>query len=73
MTNNRGDIWETMREYFYSIQEGICPECEKKIEIDKMELHHKIAVNIGGRESSENLILLCKPCHHKHIMESIYD
>lgn len=69
MTMSRGNIWETMRDYFFALQKEICPECKRKFKINEMELHHKIPVCEGGRESSDNLVLLCDSCHHTHIIE----
>jgi len=71
LVHNRGNYWKTLREYFYEKQKGICPECKKKKEIFEMDLHHKDAKKWGGIESENNLIMLCKLCHHKHITEAL--
>lgn len=72
MAITQADLWEVFRRHFYNIQKGKCGECNANKEINEMELHHKIPVSNGGRETSDNLIMLCKPCHYKHIQEAIY-
>jgi len=71
LVQNKGRWWITLREYFYDKQKGVCPECEEEKSFEEMDLHHKISKSNGGIESEENLILLCRNCHHKFIRESL--
>jgi len=66
------NILETFRWYFYNLQNKMCKECGKMFEIKQMDLHHKIPVSFGGRESEDNLIMLCKECHKKYKGESYH-
>lgn len=63
---------ETFRIYFYNKQNKLCSECNKEFELKDMDLHHKISVSFGGKETEDNLTLLCKECHKKHKSESYH-
>ena len=71
LVQNRGKWWISLREYFYDKQNGICPECKEKKNFEEMDLHHKTSKSNGGIESEDNLISLCRTCHHKFIRESL--
>ena len=45
----------------YERQKGICPVCEKHFDIDKMEGDHITPWSKGGKSTSENCQMLCKP------------
>jgi hypothetical protein len=72
LVQNSNKFWITLKDYFFEKQKGICPECNKLKEFEEMDLHHIISRSNGGRETEENLILLCRICHHKHLRESLY-
>lgn len=63
--------WKRVREYIFNRDNGICQDCYKKgiVSIGK-EVHHIIfltADNINNQSvtlGEDNLILLCKECHH---------
>lgn len=53
-----------------------CRSCLNEIEQYSMQVHHIKPVSVGGSDSLDNLILLCKPCHsevHKQGHENFYD
>ena len=50
----------------YKEQEGICPICQQEItEITKWHRHHIIWRSNGGKETTENLVLLHPECHRQ--------
>ena len=45
---------------------GRCFRCET---IENLDLHHIKPARFGGKNTEDNLMLLCKSCHRKwHIM-----
>ena len=44
-------------------QRGICPGCDRRVEIDFMDLDHIIARARGGQDVDDNLQLLCRKCN----------
>ena len=72
MATNRGNIWETTRWYFYNKQNKKCAECGEEFEINDMDLHHINEKINGGRETEDNLQMLCQVCHRTHAL-SMYD
>ena len=69
MATNRGDKWELMRWYFWKTQGGKCANCKNNFEEGEMELHHIEAKVNGGRETEDNLQMLCKLCHRTKMIE----
>jgi P4 family phage/plasmid primase-like protien len=67
-----GKLWSTMRWFFWNIQDKKCVCCEKHFEEKDMELHHILPKSKGGRESKDNLQMLCKLCHRAKMIE-LYD
>ena len=63
--------WKRVREYIFNRDNGICQDCYRKgsVAIGK-EVHHIIFLtpdNINNQSitlGEDNLILLCKECHH---------
>lgn len=59
--------WKKVREYIYNKHHGLCAECNKPGE----EVHHKEFLtpeNISNPYialGEDNLVLLCKDCHHR--------
>jgi hypothetical protein len=49
----------------YEKQNGICPDCKNKFEIEVMEAHHINLWKDGGKTTSENCQMLCKSCHRE--------
>ena len=50
----------------YKEQEGICPICQQEItEITEWHRHHIIWRSNGGKETTENLVLLHPECHRQ--------
>lgn len=72
MATNQGKIWVLLKWYFWNKQGLKCAKCRKEKLIGDMELHHIIPKCKGGRESEDNLQMLCKLCHRTKMME-IYD
>ena len=44
-------------------QGGTCPGCDRKVEMDLMDLDHIIARSRGGQDIDDNLQLLCRRCN----------
>src|SRR5262244_3339389 len=50
----------------YKEQEGICPICHQEItEITEWHRHHIIWKSNGGKDTTENLVLLHPECHRQ--------
>lgn len=47
----------------YERQQGICPLCENKYSINKMEGDHIMPWSKGGKTEAENCQMLCVPCN----------
>lgn len=47
----------------YERQQGICPACGEHFELDDMEADHITPWSKGGRTTSDNCQMLCKPCN----------
>lgn len=41
-----------------------CESCKKKFN-HPLEIHHKHPKVTGGKNTEENLMIVCKPCHKK--------
>ncbi len=55
-----------LRHALYKEQEGICPICQQEItEIPEWHRHHIIWRSNGGKETTENLVLLHPECHRQ--------
>jgi len=52
---------EKMKREAYERQNGICPFCKKRFEIEEMEADHITPWYEGGKTVSENCQMLCKP------------
>jgi hypothetical protein len=47
-------------------QGGECQECHKKFkDYGEPDYHHKEMYSLGGRTNIDNIIVLCRDCHHK--------
>ncbi|GAH43263.1 unnamed protein product [marine sediment metagenome] len=62
---------ESVKNLFYQRQQGKCLDCKKEKEEEDMQLHHIISVSNGGKETLDNLQMLCTDCHYKHIIEAL--
>ena len=49
----------------YERQNGICPICKQHFDIDEMEGDHIDPWHDGGKTSTENCQMLCKPCNRR--------
>lgn len=50
----------------FNKQNGICQDCGKKFkDYGEPDYHHKEMYSLGGETSVDNIIILCKDCHHK--------
>ena len=47
----------------YKMQGGVCLGCEKKTDIQHMEIDHIIAKSRGGQNTDDNIQLLCGNCN----------
>ena len=73
--------WKATREYIFKRDNGLCQDClDKGRVVPGKEVHHiefltptnmnDINITLGA----DNLILLCKECHHKrHCTNSVVD
>jgi len=52
---------EKMKREAYERQNGICPFCKKRFEIEEMEADHIKPWREGGKTITENCQMLCKP------------
>ncbi len=49
----------------YEKQNGICPHCKEKFEINQMEGDHIVPWSEGGKTNEDNGQMLCKNCNRK--------
>ena len=47
----------------YQKQKGVCPKCKEKFDIEDMAGDHKKPWSKGGKTTTDNLEMLCKPCN----------
>jgi hypothetical protein len=56
---------ENTRREVYEQQDGICPNCKKKFDIEFMEADHITPWSKGGRTVKENCQMLCQECNRR--------
>ena len=68
----RSKAWKETREYIFNRDKGLCQDCLKKnILTPGKEVHHIIPLDPNNMNDTyitlgqDNLITLCKECHHK--------
>ena len=69
----KSKAWKETREYIYIRDKGLCQDCLNKYNIltPGKEVHHITPLEPDNMDNTEitlgadNLILLCKECHHK--------
>ena len=52
-----------MKRKMYEKQNGICPNCQEKFELDQMEGDHITPWSEGGKTTEDNGQMLCKNCN----------
>lgn len=52
-----------MKRKMYEKQNGICPHCKEKFEINQMEGDHIVPWSEGGKTTEDNGQMLCKNCN----------
>lgn len=52
-----------MKRKMYEKQNGICPHCQEKFELDQMEGDHITPWSEGGKTTEDNGQMLCKNCN----------
>jgi len=52
-----------MREAVLKRDKYTCQKCLKKSIGRKLQVHHKIAMRMGGQHLMDNLMTLCRKCH----------
>jgi len=63
-----------MLSYLYQRQKGLCPQCRQKItEQTGWNAHHLIPRHLGGRWTSENLVLMHPVCHIQVHQQAVTD
>lgn len=58
----REPIFEDVRKTIYLRSNCCCEFCSQN---KFLQLHHKVKVEHGGKNTAENLLLLCRNCHQK--------
>lgn len=56
---------DNMKREAYERQEGICPICKNRFEINEMEADHITPWSQGGRTITENCQMLCRDCNRR--------
>lgn len=59
--NGRMKGYDSVEEFVYARQNGVCPICGKPID----HYHHVVPRSQRGSDGPENIIGLCKECHEK--------
>lgn len=49
----------------YAQQEGVCPYCGERFELEEMEADHKTPWSKGGKTTPDNLQMLCRECNRR--------
>lgn len=49
----------------YERQDGVCPHCKERFEIEKMEADHITPWHEGGKTTAENCQMLCRECNRR--------
>ena len=52
-------------EVICSVFNFTCVMCQKWLRRRERRLHHKISMRLGGKNTIDNIVLLCKDCHKK--------
>ena len=52
-------------EVICSVFDFTCVMCKKWLRRRERRLHHKIPMILGGKNTIDNIVLLCKDCHKK--------
>lgn len=55
----------SMKRSAYERQDGICPSCGDKFDIDDMDADHITPWSLGGKTEKENCQMLCKTCNRR--------
>lgn len=64
-----GNQWRKLRALYIS-EHPVCELCEKQGRLVPVEeVHHKIPIKQGGKNTWSNLMSLCQSCHTKIHME----
>jgi 5-methylcytosine-specific restriction endonuclease McrA len=58
----RGDQWGWVRETALERDNYECQECSSQ---ERLQVHHRIPVCMGGESTLENVITLCATCHRR--------
>lgn len=59
----KGKVWKKFNENI--CDEGFCYTCNNKLHFKEMECGHIIAHSLGGKETEDNLMPVCKTCNNK--------
>ncbi len=54
---------QNLKRLIYSRDGGRCCLCKRAVELGESELDHRVALQFGGDNSTDNLWTLCRPCH----------
>ena len=60
-----------MKRKMYEKQNGICPHCKEKFEINQMEGDHIVPWSEGGKTNEDNGQMLCKHCNRNKSNNSL--
>ena len=56
---------DNMKREAYERQKSVCPKCKKHYDISEMEGDHIDPWSKGGKTTSDNCQMLCKPCNRR--------
>lgn len=66
MSKRKGGKWrDRMFRLIWMVQMGRCAKCNVSEREAALELDHTHPLHLGGTNDSENLQLLCCPCHRR--------
>ena len=61
--------WRRIRKVVIRRDNGLCQHCTRKGRTTiGREVHHIVRLSDGGTDDLDNLVLLCKECHHAETM-----
>jgi 5-methylcytosine-specific restriction endonuclease McrA len=70
---SRSEGWPQIRRVVWERDGKQCRVCRRPVRLSFCDVHHLTPRSKGGGNETENLIVLCKPCHakmpnHQHLL-----
>jgi predicted nucleic acid-binding Zn ribbon protein len=60
------------REYYLERDNFVCQCCLSKFAMGKLDCHHILWLMLGGTDNDDNIVVLCRQCHHKQHVNDVF-